>query len=296
MKISIIAFLFTFLGLVHLAVSHLQLRRSARAHIPVVSSAPAPASTHPAAGIVDGESGGPGSGDYFTNAWTGENTGDKMRGTGACTAWRRTLQCNPSGPRDPTQDKGCQQVVTADESGFCECGDFVQFATVDCEHRPFTCEVMCLKFAVISGKQAVYRNQNLSPIQAKTLLDQVMWKNQTDLEAMKMMMTDVTGFMDRALQYTNETALTAQASMKKFLEMMKEARVKDGDAAAAEMAKYRQMIADKPWMGIYANGQKMIDAGRGIQGKVLEVLPFDPLSASKEQAAAAKAAHGGTPA
>jgi len=296
MKISIIAFLFTFSGLVRVAVSHLLLRRSARAHIPVVSLTPTPSYTHPAIGIVDDGSDGRGSGNYFTNAWTGENTGDTMRGNGACTAWRRTLQCNPSGPRDPTQDKGCQQVVTAEESGFCECGDFVQFATVDCEHRPFTCEVMCLKFAVISGKQAVYRNQNLSPIQAKTLLDQVMWKNQTDLEAMKMMMTDVTGFMDRALQYTNETAATAKSSMKKFLEMMKEARIKDADAASKEMERYRQMIKDKPWIGIYANGQKMIDAGRGIQGKVLEVLPFDPLVASKEQAAAAKAAHRGSPA
>lgn len=291
MKISIIAFLFASFGLAQLAASNLLLRKSARA--PAPAPAAAPSNGHPALGIVDGQSGGGGSGGYFTKAWTGENTGDKTRGTGACTAWRSTLQCNPSGPRDPTQDKSCQQVITAEESGFCECGGFVQFATVDCQHRPFTCEVMCLKFAVISGKQAIFRNQNLSPVQAKALLDQVMWKNQTDLEAMKMMMTDLTGFMDRALQYTNETATTAKTSMKKFLEMMKAAREADGDAAAKEMEKYRQMIKDKPWVGIYANGQKMIDAGRGIQAKVLEVLPFDPLTASRSQAAQP---HSSTPA
>jgi len=278
MKMSMTPFLFTFLGLVRLAAPTLLLRRTARANQPV--AAPAPVShAHPALGIVDGESGGGGSGGYFTKAWTGENTGDTKRGTGECTAFRRTLQCNPSGPRDPTKDKGCQSVVTADDSGFCECGGFVQFAAVDCEHRPFTCEVMCLKFAVISGKQAVFRNQQLSPVQARALLDQVMWKNQTDLEAMRMMVTDLTGFMDRALQYTNETAETAKTSMNKFLTMMKEARVKDAAAAGAEMDRYRQMIKDKPWIGIYENGQKMIDAGRGIQGKVLEVLPFDPVRA-----------------
>lgn len=248
--------------------------------------APAQAVGNPAIGIVTGSSGG---GGYFSKAWTGENTGDTTRGTGACTAFRRTLQCNPSGPRDPKQDKGCQQIITADESGFCECGDYAQFAAVDCEHRPFTCEVMCLKFAVVTGKQAVFRNRNLSPTEARVVLDQVMWANQTDLEAMKLMMSDLTSYMDRALEYTNATAAQAKQSMQKFLDMMKAARMKDADAAAKEMAKYRKMIKDHPWIGIYDEGDKLIKAGRGIQAKVLDVLPFDPLNAVNDQQAAAQA-------
>jgi len=233
----------------------------------------------PALAIVAGSSGG----DYYTQAWTGENTGDTKRGTGGCTAFRKTLQCNPSGPRDPKKDKGCQQVVDADESGFCECGDYAQFAAVDCDHRPFTCEVMCVKFAVVTGKEAFYRNQRLSPVEAKTLLDKVMWANQTDLEAMRMMSMEVQAFMDRALQHTTDTSNLAKASMKKFLDMMKVAREHDADAAAKELENYRNMVNDHPWMKIYEQGGKMIEAGRGMQAKVREILPFDPLTASQDQ-------------
>merc|ERR1719482_2194440 len=155
----------------------------------------------PALAIVAGSGGG----DYYTEAWTGENIGDTRRGNGACTAFRRTLQCDPSGPRAPLQDKGCAQIVNADESGFCECGDYAQFAAVNCDHRPFTCEVMCLKFAVVTGKQAVYRNQALDPAAARTMLEKVTWANQTDLDAMRIMITDIQDFMDRAMEYTNDS-------------------------------------------------------------------------------------------
>merc|ERR1719183_3399641 len=149
---------------------------------------------------------GAGTADYFTKAWTGENAADPKRGSGGCTAWRRTLQCNPSGTRDPLKDKGCDEVIKADESGFCECGEYAQFAAVDCNHRPFTCESMCVKFAVLTGKPAVYRNQQLNPMQAKIVLDNVMWANQTDLEAMRMMEKELKEYMGRAIQYTTETS------------------------------------------------------------------------------------------
>lgn len=242
-------------------------------------AAPAPAvakfTGDPALAIVSGTGGD----DYYTKAWTGENAGDTLRGAGGCTAFRRTLQCNPSGPRDPKQDKGCQQVVDAHESGFCECGGYAQFAAVDCKHRPFTCEVMCVKFAVVTGKNAIYRNQVYTPAQAKPLLDRVMWGNQTDMEAMRMKSKELEDYMTRALQYTSDTGDQAKASMAKFLDMMKIAREKDAAQAAGEMDRYRQMIKDKPWLKIYENGGKLIAAGQGIQAKVRQVLPFDPLTA-----------------
>lgn len=218
-----------------------------------------------------------GKGDYYSVAWTGENAGDPKRGTGSCTAFRRTLNCNPSGPRHPEQDRGCAQVIASKESGFCECGDFAQFAAVDCDHRPFTCEVMCLKFAVVSGRQAYFHGKSLPPAQAKAMLDNVMWANQTDLEAMRIMTKEVEDFMGRAMQYTSDSGKHAVDSMKKWIEMMKEVRVKGATKAEKEMEEYRQMIKDRPWVGIYDNGRKMIDAGQGIQRQVKKVLPFDPL-------------------
>jgi len=275
MKMSMTAALLTFLSVAQLAASHASLRRAA----------PAPASSplgNPALGIVQGGAAGPD--DYFGKAWTGENTGDRARGAGGCVGFRRTLQCNPSGVRDPTQDKSCEAVVNADESGFCECGGFAQFAAVDCEHRPFTCEVMCLKYAVVAGKQAVFRNVPLSPAQAQSTLDQVMWQNQTDLEAMKIMMDKMSASMDRAMLRTNQEANIARASMKKYLDMMKEAHDKDAAAAAAEIAHHKEIVKYGPWKLIWENGNKMIEAGKGIQSKVLDVLPFDPVQAQRQAA------------
>lgn len=278
MPMMMMAALLMFLGFLSPAVSHLLLRRSASSQL----GAPAPAAATPSAlkgdpivGIVDGT-------DYYTEAWTGENTGDRTRGAGGCTAFRRTLQCNPSGIRSPSEDKGCQGVVNADESGFCECGDYAQFAAVDCNHRPFTCEVMCLKFAVVTGKQAVYRGQKLSPVDARAQLNKVMWDDQTDLEAMRMMVTNVTDFMDRAMQHNTDMSNRAKESIKTYLDMMKKAQKVDAAAAAAELAKYHAMVKDSPWLGIYKAGGIMVKAGRGIQEKVRDALPFDPVQATKD--------------
>lgn len=242
----------------------------------VVAASPAPAGPltgDPALGLAASANGG----DYYTHAWTGENIGDPARGTGSCTAFRRTLQCNPSGVRDPTQDKGCSQVVNSDESGFCECGDYAQFAAVDCKHRPFTCEIMCLKFALLTGKPAIYKNQALGPQELKMMTDQLMWANQTDLTAMRAMQEDIYHFMTRAMEYTNATADVAKASMEKFLKMMKEARTEDAAVAAKELAEYHKSVEDKPWLKIWENGQELEKTGQAIQDKVREVLPFDPV-------------------
>lgn len=246
-------------------------------------TAPAPAPA-PAVKLTDtaldsivggsgGESGGP---VYYTQAWAGENAGDTKRGSGKCTAFRRTLECNPSGPREPQQDKGCAYVVTSGESGYCECGDYAQFAAVSCDHRPFTCDVMCLKFAVVTKRQAYFHGLKLGPVAAQTMLNKVMWANQTDLDAMRIMSEDLNAFMGKALKHTNDLAVKAVKSMHKFMDMMKTAQQKDAAAADKEMAEYKEMIKKGPWAGIFESGQKQIDAGRAIQAKVREILPFDP--------------------
>lgn len=286
MKMSLNALLLVLSGLSCPAASSSLLRRRASTDATqpagLVAAAPAPSLVgsdprfvnDPALGVVASSGGG----DFFTKAWTGENAGDAKRGTGSCTAFRRTLKCDPSGIRDPKQDKGCAVVVKAGESGFCECGDYAQYAAVDCEHRPFTCEVMCLKFAVVTGKPAVFRNMPMTPEQAKGLLSTMMWANQTDLEAMRMMNQEVQDFTARALKYNTESADKARSSMEKFMAMMKVAREGDAAKAAAELAAYRNAVKNKPWLSIYNNGGEMIKAGRAIQAKVLDVLPFDPAS------------------
>merc|ERR1719161_2625875 len=65
-------------------------------HLPIDSSV---FTSDPALAIVASSGGGvPAGGDYYTEA---------------CTAFRRTLQCDPSGPRASLQDKGCAQIVNA---------------------------------------------------------------------------------------------------------------------------------------------------------------------------------------
>lgn len=217
-------------------------------------------------------------GDYYRQAWSGENAGDVKRGTGACTAFRRTLQCNPSGPRDPKQDKGCTQVITSEESGFCECGDFAQFAAVDCDHRPFTCEVMCLKYAIVSGRQAFFHGKPLPPDQALGVLQDVMWANQTDMEAMRIMMNEVEDFMGRAIQYNKDAGQIAVNSVNKWVAAMNQSQQSDRAAAEAELAAWREKIKERPWQGLYKYGTIERNAGYQIQDTVAHVLPFDPLS------------------
>ncbi|KAG9412199.1 hypothetical protein AC1031_015135 [Aphanomyces cochlioides] len=37
-----------------------------------------------------------------------------------CLGWRQTGECDPNGPREPNQDKPCDAIITAGNSGFCE--------------------------------------------------------------------------------------------------------------------------------------------------------------------------------
>jgi|Transcript_99711 hypothetical protein len=227
---------------------------------------------------------GTGGGDYFTKMFTSENIADPKRGSGGCTAWRSTLKCNPSGIRDPLRDKTCDKVIGIDESGFCECGQYAQFAAVGCSHRPFTCETMCLKFALVSHKQAYYKGQALTPEQADATVKYLMWANQTDLESMRIMTNELVHFMNRAMQYTTESGKMATESLQKFEEMMKHARTQDANKAAQEMERYRKQLAESPWLGIWRSGQDMVNAGQGIQAMVKDVVPFEPQAALNSKA------------
>jgi len=227
---------------------------------------------------------GSGGGDYFTKKFISENIADPKRGTGGCTAWRSTLKCNPSGIRDPLNDKTCEQVIGVDQSGFCECGGYAQFAAVDCNHRPFTCETMCLKFALLSHKQAYYKGQPLTPQQADSTMKYLMWANQTDLESMRIMTNEMISYMNRAMQYTTESGRVAKESLHKFQDMMKNIRTNDANKAAAEMDRYRQELAEGPWLGMRKAGQDMVNAGRGIQATVIATLPFPPQESLKLKA------------
>lgn len=236
----------------------------------------------PGLAIASGEGGR----DYFTKRYTSENVADPKRGTGGCTAWRATLLCNPSGVRDTLNDKSCDQVIGADQSGFCECGAYAQFAAVGCSHRPFTCETMCLKFALISHKQAYYKGQALTPEQADSTIKYLMWANQTDLESMRIMTNELVRYMNRAMQYTTESGRMAKESLHKFQEMMKTVRQKDATKAKEEMDRYRQQLAESPWLNIWRAGQDMVKAGRGIQATVKDTLPFEPQKVARLKAIA----------
>lgn len=262
MKRTFAVSLFVVLGVIWPAASHL-LRKG--------SSAPAPAAA------VDAEVGAvlSGGGDFYTKAFTGESVGDPTRGSGSCTAWRRTLGCNPSGPRDVKKDKKCNEVITSDESGFCECGDFAQFATVDCNHRPFTCEVMCLKFAVVTNKHAFFRGKELTHQDAESLLKSVMYGGQQDLEAMKTMGKDVQIHMDRSLETAKRSAKVAKDSMEKFFGSMKKDRAKDVASAQAAMQSYKDLVNQHPFKVMDETGAELIKIGKELQATVNEVLPID---------------------
>lgn len=261
------------------AASHFLHRRVSSAQTPTPPKLRTATKADYTGDVALGITASSGGGDYYTQAFTSENIGDPRRGTGACVAFRRTLKCNPSGIRDMKNDKGCQQVVNSDESGFCECGNYAQFAAVDCDHRPFTCEIMCLKFAMSTpNKEAYYRDRKLNASELETLGNNMMWANQTDLQAMRIMIEEIQDFMTKSIAYTNETSSHATASMQKFMDMMKDARKSDAESAAKALADYHATLDAKPWLKIWQNGEKLQETGKAIQAKVREVLPFDPVA------------------
>ena len=74
--------------------------------------------------------------------------------TQKCVAWRQTSGCDPSGRRQPANDKTCDQWVDGSDSGFCECVNGRQTSLVGCGYPGFTCADMC---AFRTGKEIVSR-------------------------------------------------------------------------------------------------------------------------------------------
>ena len=58
-------------------------------------------------------------------------------GVSTCVYWRQTSECKASGKREPAFDVGCDIVIPADASGYCECENTQ--VNYDCGHAPLTC-------------------------------------------------------------------------------------------------------------------------------------------------------------
>ena len=71
---------------------------------------------------------------------------------GKCISWRQTKDCAANGKRQPSMDRGCDEVVKGGWSGYCECEGGIRTAESDCRHQPFTCEAKC-------GEQYAYLRQ-----------------------------------------------------------------------------------------------------------------------------------------
>lgn len=77
--------------------------------------------------------------------WSADGKEELPPGGLKCVAWRKTLDCDPSGPRDPKNDKSCTAIVPEGESGYCECENYVQTAAAPCHHRVISCRTECGK-------------------------------------------------------------------------------------------------------------------------------------------------------
>jgi hypothetical protein len=78
-----------------------------------------------------------------------------------CVKWRKTGGCDPDGPREHEQDKGCSATIIADWSGYCECGSGLKHK-VACGHEPFTCASACkisFPFVIAQSGERVWTNQ-----------------------------------------------------------------------------------------------------------------------------------------
>lgn len=87
-----------------------------------------------------------------------------------CVAWRRTLSCHPSGPRQEHGDRGCTEMIPTDESGFCECAGGELTAASTCSHRAFTCDNACGKVGEQFRK--IY-GEAYEPPEIQDMLDQL---------------------------------------------------------------------------------------------------------------------------
>ena len=58
--------------------------------------------------------------------------------------WRHSDDCKWDGPRETQKDKNCDQVITNNDSGFCECSNLNQTMKKGCDRGDFqTCFAAC---------------------------------------------------------------------------------------------------------------------------------------------------------
>lgn len=208
-----------------------------------------------------------------------------------CVGWKKTLNCDPSGPRDLSKDKDCTTTVTSEESGWCECGDFTKlnntvFGAVGCTHPPFTCDAMCLKFSVLSGISIEYQGATLTPDEANKTLGNFQ-DNPFDLNMVKKyekpppLKEAVKAFADKAADelaaHTADVGKKAVVAQKEVEEMMKQnSRAwEDVDIMANKL---RHPGGEPVWKRLATAARQMQHAGQKIQDTVKNVLPWDALA------------------
>ena len=78
-----------------------------------------------------------------------------------CIGWRKTGGCDPDGPREKEQDKSCSAKISADWSGYCECGAGRKHKFA-CGHEPVSCSDACkvtFPFVIAQSGERVWTNQ-----------------------------------------------------------------------------------------------------------------------------------------
>merc|ERR1719389_152087 len=161
-----------------------------------------------------------------------------------CVRWRKTLNCAPSGPRDPTQDKDCSVTIGQSESGFCECEGHVHVAAVPCGHKAINCEHEC--GSVVK------------------LVREVFGANYTDSKKAKLPVYDAgrdpysraREYGDKAVKSVNTAVQSANSALN----------------AARDMIS--RMMALKPWNEIAKSGKKAEAAGIRAQEISEMARPF----------------------
>lgn len=71
-----------------------------------------------------------------------------LQGKYMCVGWHQTGGCRSDGKREKNGDKACSELVAADASGYCQCGDddiinWVKVREVGCGHATFRCSEEC---------------------------------------------------------------------------------------------------------------------------------------------------------
>nr|CCC91259.1 putative glucosidase II beta subunit [Trypanosoma congolense IL3000] len=86
----------------------------------------------------------------------------------SCTKWRQTKDCVSKS--ETNQDKGCDDIISSNESGYCDCVDSKTNHTIkyekNCDHKPLRCSFVCRasgEEGTLSNVDDVYFDMDLPP-------------------------------------------------------------------------------------------------------------------------------------